>query len=392
MKLIFAASLMICSVNLFSQDSIMLVRTMGKLPFIEYGIGDDRLGGAKMTYLDSNILLKVVDSFKTDYKVQLSKYHSGYIAKENVMILKKQLDKPVVHNTHLSGSFRVYGDNDFDYVNINLDERLPYYSFHLINPSAIAIDIFGVTSNTNWITQLSTAKEIKNTWYQQIEDDVFRVFIELKHPQHWGHSISYDSAGTRLIVRVKRQPAVLDIRKLKIAIDAGHGGDNAGASGVVSKVLEKEYTLLIAKELEKTLKKAGVKKIFMTRTKDTSLTMPERIEMLKAFTPDILLSVHLNSAATDTVQGVSTYYRYIGFRPLSVAILNQMEKLGLKEYGNIGNFNFALNGPTDYPNALVEVAFLSNEKDEKRILSPKFHKAVAQRIYLGIVDWLKSLK
>lgn len=370
----------------------MLVRTMGKLPFIEYGIGDDRLGGAKMTYLDSNILLKVVDSFKTDYKVQLSKYHSGYIAKENVMILKKQLDKPVVHNTHLSGSFRVYGDNDFDYVNINLDERLPYYSFHLINPSAIAIDIFGVTSNTNWITQLSTAKEIKNTWYQQIEDDVFRVFIELKHPQHWGHSISYDSAGTRLIVRVKRQPAVLDIRKLKIAIDAGHGGDNAGASGVVSKVLEKEYTLLIAKELEKTLKKAGVKKIFMTRTKDTSLTMPERIEMLKAFTPDILLSVHLNSAATDTVQGVSTYYRYIGFRPLSVAILNQMEKLGLKEYGNIGNFNFALNGPTDYPNALVEVAFLSNEKDEKRILSPKFHKAVAQRIYLGIVDWLKSLK
>jgi len=392
LKLIFAASLMICSVNLFSQDSIMLVRTMGKLPFIEYGIGDDRLGGAKMTYLDSNILLKVVDSFKTDYKVQLSKYHSGYIAKENVMILKKQLDKPVVHNTHLSGSFRVYGDNDFDYVNINLDERLPYYSFHLINPSAIAIDIFGVTSNTNWITQLSTAKEIKNTWYQQIEDDVFRVFIELKHPQHWGHSISYDSAGTRLIVRVKRQPAVLDIRKLKIAIDAGHGGDNAGASGVVSKVLEKEYTLLIAKELEKTLKKAGVKKIFMTRTKDTSLTMPERIEMLKAFTPDILLSVHLNSAATDTVQGVSTYYRYIGFRPLSVAILNQMEKLGLKEYGNIGNFNFALNGPTDYPNALVEVAFLSNEKDEKRILSPKFHKAVAQRIYLGIVDWLKSLK
>jgi N-acetylmuramoyl-L-alanine amidase len=391
-KFLFSVFLLINSLYLFSQDSILLAKTTGKLPFLEYGIGDDRLGGAKMTYLDSNIFLKIVDSFKTDYKVQLSKYHSGYVAKENVILLRKQINKPVIHNSHLSSSFRVYGDSAFDYVTINLDERLPYHSFHLISPSRIAIDIFGVTTNTNWIIQHNTAKEIKNTWYEQVEDDVLRVFIELRHTQHWGHSISYDSAGTKLIVRVKRQPTVLDIRKLKIAIDAGHGGDNSGASGVTSKVLEKEYTLLIAKELQKTLKRAGVKKIFMTRTKDTSLTMPERIQMLKDFSPDILVSVHLNSAGFDTIQGVSTYYRYIGFRPLSVAILNQMLKLGLKEYGNVGNFNFALSGPTDYPNCLVEVAFLSNEKDEKKILNPKFHKAVAQKIYLGIMDWLKTLK
>jgi N-acetylmuramoyl-L-alanine amidase len=391
LRLIFSVFLLINASLLYSQDSVLLVRTTGKLPFIEYGIGDDRLGGAKMTYLDSNILLKVVDSFKSDYKVQLSKYHSGYVAKESVKLFKKQPGKPEIHNTHLSSSFRVFGDNDFDYVTINLDERMPYHSFQLVSPTAIIIDIFGVTTNTNWITQLGTTKEIKNTWYEQTEDDVLRVIIELKHSQHWGHSLSYDSAGTKLTLRVKRQPALLDIRKLKIAVDAGHGGDNAGASGVSSKVLEKEYTLLIAKELEKTLKKAGVKKIFMTRTKDTSLSMPERIEMLKAFNPDILVSIHLNSAASDTVQGVSTYYRYIGYRSLSLALLNQLEKLGLKEYGNVGNFNFALNGPTDYPNALVEVAFLSNEKDEKKILSPKFHRAVAQRIYLGLVDWLKSI-
>src|SRR5579862_362052 len=183
---------MICSVNLFSQDSIMLVRTMGKLPFIEYGIGDDRLGGAKMTYLDSNILLKIVDSFNTDYKVQLSKYHSGYIAKESVLLVKKQLNKPIVHNNNLSSTFRVFGDSAADYLTINLNERLPYRSFHLVNPSEVAVDIFGVTSNTNWIIQLKTAKEIKNTWYEQIEDDVLRVFIQLKHGQHWGHSISYD--------------------------------------------------------------------------------------------------------------------------------------------------------------------------------------------------------
>ena len=130
----------------------------------------------------------------------------------------------------------------------------------------------------------------------------------------------------------------------------------------------------------------------MTRTTDTSLSMPERIAMLKKFDPHLLVSVHLNSASEDTVQGTSTYYRYIGFRPLSVAIMDRMLSLGLKEFGNVGNFNFALSGASDYPNALVEVAFLSNPEDEKKILNPKFHKAVAQKIYLGIVDWLKQMK
>ena len=40
----------------------------GLLPFLKYGLGEDRLGGAKMTYLDSNILVKVADSIKDDYK------------------------------------------------------------------------------------------------------------------------------------------------------------------------------------------------------------------------------------------------------------------------------------------------------------------------------------
>jgi N-acetylmuramoyl-L-alanine amidase len=63
----------------------------------------------------------------------------------------------------------------------------------------------------------------------------------------------------------------------------------------------------------------------------------------------------------------------------------------LKEYGNIGNFNFSLSGPTDYPNCLVEVAFLSNKEDEKRIKSPQFHKQVAAKIVAGIKDWLRSM-
>ena len=376
----------------FSQDSLWMARTTGPLPYMEYGIGDDRLGGAKMTYLDSNVLVRIVDSFATDYKVRLSNQHYAYIAKASLVRQYKVPGRAPAHNFHLSGSIKVFGDTASDYVIVSLDDRYPYRGTQLLDPSRVAVDIFGVTSNTNWITELRSAKEVRNTWYEQVEDDVLRVYIQLKHAQHWGYDLSYDSTGKKLVIRIRRQPAVLDIRKLRIAIDAGHGGDNSGASGVTSKILEKNYTLLIAEQLRKVLKTAGVKSIFMTRTTDTSLGMPERTLLLKKYDPHLLVSIHLNSAGNDTVQGTSTYYRYIGFRPLTLAIMDRMLSLGLKEYGNVGSFNFSLSGPTDYPNALVEVAFLSNPEDEKKILNPKFHKAVAQKIYLGIVDWLKQMK
>ncbi len=382
-KVLFFICSFLLLINLCTAQQFFSVKTTGALPFLEYGIGDDRLGGAKMTFLDSNILLKVIDSFKTDYKVQLSKNHSAYIDKRSVVNYNNTIAKD-----YLTGSWKVFGDSAYDYVSVSLTEKLPYKSVQQINPSKIVVDIFGVQSNTNWITQLSSAKEIKNAYYEQVEDDVMRMTIELKHSMHWGYSIYY--TGNRLTIKVKRQPAKTELKNLVIIVDAGHGGDNKGADGVTTKILEKDYTLLIAKELRTALikKKANV---IMTREIDTSLTMPERIAFAKNQCPDLLISIHLNSSSVDTIQGVSTYYRYIGFKPLSVSILNKMIDLNLKEFGNVGSFNFALSGPTDYPNCLVEVAFLSNPEDEKKILSPAFHKAVAKKIVEGIEDFLKNL-
>ena len=359
-------------------------RTTGPLPYLEYGLGDDRLGGAKMTHLDTLVAMKVVDSTKDDFKIQLSKYHTAWLPKINFKTDSALIFQPY----YLTGSWKIFGDDKYDYVNISLNERLPYRSIQQIGPSRIVIDIFGVTSNTNWITQLSSAREIKNSYYEQTEDDVLRVIIELKHPQHWGYSIYYEEK--KLVVRVNRPPAVLSLNKLKIAVDAGHGGENTGAGGATSNIAEKDYTLKIARELEKALKKEKAK-VFMTRVKDTTLSMVERTTMLKQEAPDLLISVHLNSSVKDSISGTSTYYRYIGFRPLTQAILKRMRELGLKEYGNIGSFNFSLSGPTEYPNCLVEVAFLSNKLDEKKILNPAFHKQVAAKIVLGIKDWLKTM-
>jgi N-acetylmuramoyl-L-alanine amidase len=375
--------LLILSHKLHAQ-SFFSGRTTGQLPFLEYGLGDDRLGGAKMTYLDSNVLIKIVDSVNSDYKVQLSANHFAYLSKQSF-----KADTTKIQPYYLSSSWRIWGDDQYDYVSVSLPEKLPYRSIQQIGPARIVVDIFGATSNTNWITQLKTTKEIQNAWYEQIEDDVLRVFIELKHQQHWGYFISYNKNA--LQIKVKRQPSSLKPKKLLVAIDAGHGGSNSGATGITSKVNEKEYTLKIAQQVEKYLKRKGVK-VFMTREEDKDVSMIDRTLMLRQQDPNILISIHLNSAGNENVKGVSTYYRYIGFRPLSEKILNRMLQLELNNHGNVGAFNFSLSGPTEYPNCLVEVAFLSNKDDEQKILDPAFHKAVAKKIYKGIKDWLKSVK
>jgi N-acetylmuramoyl-L-alanine amidase len=358
-------------------------RTTGALPYLEFGLGTDRLGGAKMTFLDTGVVVRVTDSSIVNYKVQLSRNHFAWLPKSNFSGDSSIKTPPY----YLTSSWLVNGDDKYDYLAISLDERLPYRSIQEIGPSRIIVDIMGATSNTNWITQRSSAKEIKSAYYQQVEDDVFRIIIDLNHEQHWGYSIYYE--GKRLVVRVKRQPTDLSLSHLKIAVDAGHGGDNTGAGGVTSNIQEKKYTLLIAKELEKELELDGAT-VFMTRRSDTTLSMLERIDMLKKEDPDFLISVHLNSSNRDSVRGVSTYYRYIGFRPLTKYILESMTALGLNEFGNVGAFNFSLSGPTDYPNCLVEVAFLSNKSDEQLILDPQFHKAVACQITEGIKKWLAS--
>ena len=355
--------------------------TTGRLAYLEYGLGDDRLGGAKIGYLDSMVPLKIMGKVDKDYKIQLAKNRTAYIPQELVVLMPKGSFNPA----GLTGSWRVSGDSAFDYVSIGLSARLPYQAFQQINPSKIVVDIFGATNNTNWITQLQNAKEITAVDYEQISDDIFRVYISLKNKQHWGHQVYY--RGNNLIIKIKQQPLSLELKNLTIAVDAGHGGSNTGAMGPTG-IFEKKLTLDIAMKLKKALETEGVK-VIMTRTTETLVENKDRILMYRDSMPDLLISIHLNSAS-DPIRagGTSTLYRYIGFRPLSYFINKRMLELGLKEYGNIGSFNFALNSPTEYPNALVETLFLSNPAEEMLAMNEIFQQQMADKIVQGIKDFL----
>ncbi len=369
-----------------AQEKYRYLRTTGKLPMMAYGLGEDRLGGAKMNYIDTNILVKVVDSTAKNYIIQLAKNRTAFLEKSYTKIDTALKLKPY----YLTNSWSVKGVEDsFDLVSISMDERLPYKIWMETNPTKIMLELYGVQSNTNWITQLQNVKEVKNIYFNQIEDDVIQVTIDLTHQQHWGYTAAYKNKT--LTIKVQHPPTSFSISNMVIAIDAGHGGTNTGASGITTKIREKEYTLLFAKALEKLLIKKGAT-VIMTRSSDTTIDNKDRVLFLQEQKPRLFISIHLNSSSKKEVQGVSTYYKHVGFRPLSVSILQKMLELDLNEFGNVGNFNFTPNAITDFPNCLVEVAFLSNEEDEKKILDSKFHKKVAEKIYSGIKDFLKENK
>lgn len=372
------------SVRVLDPAEPLVGLTTGALPYLEFGRGTDRLGGAKAGYLDTAVLVRVTGRFGDAYRVALAPGHTAYIPMGNLRLLPRGTFPP----RSLTGSWRVWGDDRYDYVSIGLDEKLPYTLTQEPDPSRIVLDIYGATSNTNWISQFSSAREVKRVWYTQPEAGVFRVFIELKHPQIWGYRAYYTGHST-LTLRIKRQKQPLSLSHLTIAVDAGHGGTNRGAQGPTG-VYEKDITLKIAMDLRDLLRQAGAR-VVMTRTADVSEDMIQRTLFLREADPDLLVSIHLNSSSDPIhVSGTSTYYRYIGFRPLSEAILRRMEGLGLEEYGNVGSFNFALNGPTGYPNALVETVFLSNPADEAKALDPAFRQKIAGAILAGIRDFLKE--
>ena len=372
-------------VSMFGPLAPNVAVTKGRLAHLLFGLGDDRLGGAKIGYLDSNVQLKVIGKVGSNYKVRLSKYRTAYIPDDLVDFLPSGTFTP----ESLTDRWTVYGDSAFDYVVLGLFARLPYQSFQLVDPAKIIVDVFGATNNTNWIAQLENTKEIKNVFYEQVEDEVFRITIELKHAQHWGHSIYYK--GNALVIKIKRQPENLSLKNLTIAVDAGHGGSNTGAGGPTGSS-EKMIALAVSLKLQKVLEQSGAK-VIMTRTTEKFFDNKERILFYRDSMPDLLISIHLNSSSDPIrVTGTSSFYRHIGFKGLSNAIHKRMLELGLKDQGNNGSFNFMLNSPTEYPNALVETLFLSSPEEEAKILDEGFQQQIAEKIVQGIKDFLEASK
>jgi N-acetylmuramoyl-L-alanine amidase len=374
------------SITVLDAVTPLVGRTRRDRPYLNFGLGEDRLGGAKMSFLVPGVKLTLTGKSGNQYRVGLAEGVEAWIP-EDMVDLQPQGTYPPFS---LTGSWTVSGDGKNDVVAIELGERLPYASFQETDPTRIVVDVYGAVSNSNWITQHATAREVKNVSYAQIAKDIFRVTIELRHRQIWGYDLSY--RGTSLVITIRMQPERLKIGGLTFALDAGHGGTNEGAIGSTG-AKEKDINLATVLHLKRMLEGKGAT-VFLTRSDDSFSPNSERLKRVIASGADILISIHSNSIGAtsdpETVKGVSTYYKHICYRPLSVFILNEVLKTGMTPFGNVGSFNFMLNSPTELPNVLVELAFMSNPEDEMKLLDDEFRQELASRILQGIENFLEN--
>ena len=184
-----------------------------------------------------------------------------------------------------------------------------------------------------------------------------------------------------------------------IAIDPGHGGNDAGAIGPTG-VMEKNVTLKVALELKKLLEAEGAT-VVMTR--ETDRTVSEKgakasdIEELGARCAvgnragaHIFISIHADSFTRPEARGTTGYYYSkgsgAGQRLADCIRRNLVEQLGTPSRGT-QPCNFYVVKNTDMPATLIELGFISNKEEEKLLDSKEGVRKAAQGILDGIEDY-----
>jgi N-acetylmuramoyl-L-alanine amidase len=191
-------------------------------------------------------------------------------------------------------------------------------------------------------------------------------------------------------VKVKHAPA-LTLKGMKIGLDAGHGGKHPGAISA-SGLREKDVNLSMVNEVKALLEAKGAT-VVLSRDADQDMTMADRKKVFKDAEVDLMISIHNNSGGSPLVEmGSCTAYKHVVNRELAAKMQNRLTELGHKNFGLIGNFNFSLNAPTEYPNVLLEVLFMSSLVDEELLADTNFRKKVAKQVVLGLEDYLKKIK
>jgi N-acetylmuramoyl-L-alanine amidase len=111
------------------------------------------------------------------------------------------------------------------------------------------------------------------------------------------------------------EPVRLSGRRRVVVVDAGHGGVDPGMSASLGdgrRLLEKQVTLAVARELRDALDRRGIA-VVMTRTTDTLIALADRGHIANRAKGDLFLSVHVNAAnprwsKPSTARGFETYF------------------------------------------------------------------------------------
>lgn len=170
----------------------------------------------------------------------------------------------------------------------------------------------------------------------------------------------------------------------KVFLDPGHGGTDSGAVG--NNLKEKDINLAVGLKIKSYLEERGVS-VRMSRETDMAVNLSNRPKMANDWGADCYLSIHCNSASSNSAQGVETYY-YASASTLAQAVQTQIlanKDLYNKDRG-VKKENFCVIRESKMMSALVELAFINNASDAALLKNKQDGFALA--CAKGIIQYL----
>jgi len=385
--------------NVFPVKKTITVKDEGSFPYLKiiknntrlnYNLGSVRLGGPVRAELDSGVIMKANGVYGDSYRIRLNGTETGVVAKENVTELPAHFSQKKYFITNLSCA----PNKDGDVVSIPYLEPIPYEINAEPENKRIVIRLFGAKTSSTWITHRANLKVIDRVSWEQITPDTYEIYVHLKTSKCWGYELV--KQGKRLRLKVKYAPVYnlksrQPLKGLKIAIEAGHGGDNTGAIGL-SGLLEKDINLDLSLKLGEICSHMGAE-VVQVRSEDKYMGLLEKRQVAIDSQADLLISIHANAAGGGylRVAGTSMYYHNPFSDAFAKNLYARLLETGLKEFGVVGAFNYSVIRTTHMPAVLVEQAFLSHAEDEEKLADPVFLDLMAEKLYRGVLDYLEYM-
>ncbi|MFH1752619.1 MAG: N-acetylmuramoyl-L-alanine amidase [Candidatus Omnitrophota bacterium] len=215
-----------------------------------------------------------------------------------------------------------------------------------------------------------------------------------------------------------------------VVLDPGHGGKDPGAISRYYNLKEKEINLDIAKRLKNILKASGID-VYLTRSTDVFVPLPDRAEFAGSKEADLFISVHSNSSRSGWTRGLEIYYlserkgndsdralqaanegssghsttaeaieydlrfteNMIVSQELAESVIKSIKKSGIyagRKSIRDAAFHVLKNFRTVMPAILVETGYISNKKEAGLLRTSSYRQKVAQSIANGVLTYSKE--
>lgn len=177
----------------------------------------------------------------------------------------------------------------------------------------------------------------------------------------------------------------------KIAVDAGHGGEDLGSTR--KGLYEKDANLAIALYLQDLLEDAGYE-VYMVRDTDVELELEQRPVMAKESGADIYVSIHLNSldGDSDATQGAEVWYSNLrddNSDTLAQYVVDEVTAAtGTRNRGIKLSNGLIVLKYNELPACLLECGFITSEPERAKLFDPEYQQKIAEGVANGIKKFL----